>query len=70
MGALYFAVEPGRSGLDVAVADPFVEHVVVEGGLEFGAVICLDHLHGERQPLKHLVDELDRGFLVAAWVDA
>jgi hypothetical protein len=42
----------------------------VEGRLEFGAVVCLDDLHWEGQPLEHIVNELDRGFLVAAWVDA
>jgi hypothetical protein len=42
----------------------------VEGRLEFGAVVCLDDLHREGQPLEHIVNELDRGFLVAAWVDA
>jgi hypothetical protein len=31
--------------------------------------VCLDDLHGEGQSLEHVVDELDRGFLVAAWVD-
>jgi hypothetical protein len=40
----------------------------VEGRLEFGAVVCLDDLHREGQPLEHVVDELDRGFLVAARV--
>jgi hypothetical protein len=37
--------------------------------LEFGAVVCLDDLDREGQSLEHVVDELDRGFLVAAWVD-
>jgi hypothetical protein len=38
--------------------------------LEFGAVVCLDDLHWEGQSLEHVVNELDRGFLIAPWVDA
>jgi hypothetical protein len=64
MGSLHFAVQARGSGFDVAVADAFVEDVVVKGRLEFGAVVCLDDLEG--QPLEHVVNELDRGFLVAA----
>jgi hypothetical protein len=66
MGSLHFAVQARGSGFDVAVADAFVEDVVVKGRLEFGAVVCLDDLHREGQPLEHVVNELDRGFLVAA----
>ena len=38
VGALHLAVEAWGAGPDVAVGDPFVENVIVEGGLEFGAV--------------------------------
>ena len=44
VGPLDFPVQARGSGFDVAVADPFVEDVVVEGRLEFGAVVCLDDL--------------------------
>ncbi|MGB7868069.1 MAG: hypothetical protein WBM01_07275 [Mycobacterium sp.] len=37
--------------------------------MKFGTVVCLDDLHREGQSLKDVVDELDRGFLVAAWID-
>lgn len=70
VGALHLAVKARGAGFDVAVADPFVENVIVERRLEFGAVVSLDDLHREGQPLKHVVNELDRGFLVATRVDA
>jgi hypothetical protein len=34
------------------VADPFVEDVVVESGLELGTVVGPDHLDRERQAFK------------------
>jgi hypothetical protein len=70
VGAFDFAVEPGCARLDVGVVDALVQHVPVERGLEFCAVVCLDHLDPERQPLKHVVDEADRGGLVEPVVDA
>ena len=68
VGALHFAVQAWGAGLDVVVADAFVEDVEVERGLELGAVVCLDDLDLEGHPLADVVDELDRGFLVAAGV--
>ena len=38
VGSLHLAVQPRGRGSDVDVADASVEHVVVEGGLELGAV--------------------------------
>jgi hypothetical protein len=38
VGAFDLAVEPGGAGLDVEVADALVQGVVVERGLELGAV--------------------------------
>jgi hypothetical protein len=70
VGAFDFAVEPGCARLDVGVVDALVQHVPVERGLEFCAVVCLDHLDPEWQPLKHVVDKLDRGLLVQRRVDA
>ena len=38
--------------------------------MEFGAVVGLDDLDREGQTLEYVINELDRGFLVAALVDA
>jgi hypothetical protein len=51
------------------VADAAVEQVPVEGTLELGAVVGLDDLDPERELLEDVVEELDRGLLVVAWVD-
>lgn len=59
----------GCSGFDVHVADPPIEDVPVEGTLELGSVVGLDDLDLERELLEHLVDELDRHFLVVSRVD-
>ena len=69
-GSLHFAVEPWRAGFDADVVDAFVEQVPVEGCAEFGSVVGLHALDGERQFGHDVVDELDGGFLVAARVGA
>ena len=66
----YLAVEPRRGRLDVHVLDAAVEDVPVEGGLELGTVVGLDHLDPEGQLFEHVVDELDGGLLVEVVVDA
>jgi hypothetical protein len=48
VGSLDFPVEPGGLRLDVDVADPPVEDVVVEATAELGAVVRLDALDPER----------------------
>lgn len=40
VGSLHLAVEARGAGFDVAVADAFVQDVVVEGRLEFGVTNC------------------------------
>ena len=50
--------------------DAPVEHVVVEAGLELGPIVGLDRLDPERQPSEDLVEEADRGRLVATLVGA
>ena len=37
--------------------------------MKLGTVVCLNDLHRKGQSLKDVVDELDRGFLVATWID-
>src|SRR5437867_8327597 len=44
VGPLHLSVEPRGGRLDVDVADPAVQHVVVELGSELTAVVHLDHL--------------------------
>jgi hypothetical protein len=51
VGALDSAVKAGSVGFDLAVADPFVEDVIVERGLEFSAVVGLDDLYRRRKVL-------------------
>ena len=70
VGALDLAVEPWGSGSDVAMADAFVQHLPVEAGAELDAVVGLDDLDPEREPLQHVVQELDGRLLVALGVDA
>jgi hypothetical protein len=64
VGPFDFAVQPRGGRLDVDVADPTIEHVVVELGPELGAVVDLDHLDLERQLLEHVVQELDGALMV------
>ena len=70
VGALHLAIQPRGPGLDVVVADALVQQVVVEAGLELGAVVGLDDLDPEREPLQDIVEELDGSFLVELGVDA
>jgi hypothetical protein len=65
MGALDLAIQPGGAGLDVDMADAFVQHMPVEAGAELGPVVGLDDLDPEREPLQDIVQELDGGLLVA-----
>jgi hypothetical protein len=51
------------------VADPPVQHVLVELGPELGAVVGLDHLDLERQLLEYVVQEPDGALLVQPVVD-
>ena len=64
MGALDLAVEPGRSRLDVDMADALVQDMPVEAGAELDPVVGLDDLHAEREPLQDVVQELDGRRLV------
>jgi hypothetical protein len=66
VGALDLAVEPRRAGLDVAMADAFVQDVPVEAGAELDPVVGLDDLDPEGEPLQQVVQELDGGLLVAS----
>jgi hypothetical protein len=68
VGSFDLAVEPWCAGFDADVVDAGIEQVPVERGAEFGAVVCLDPLDGERQFGHHVVDEGDGGLLVAARV--
>jgi len=68
VGSLHFAVQPGCPRFDLDVVDAFVEQVPVERGAEFGIVVGLHPLDGERQLGQNVIDELDSGLLVAAWV--
>jgi hypothetical protein len=52
------------------VADALVQQVIVEQGLELHAIVGLDDLDPERQPLQHVVDELGGRLLVELRVDA
>ena len=70
MRALDLAVEPRGARPDVHVLDAEVLDVPVERGLKLGAVVGLDAHHAERQLLEHVVDELDRRFLVQTLIDA
>jgi Transposase IS116/IS110/IS902 family len=69
MTALYLAVEPRSTGSDVDVPDALVQHVPMKPSAELGAIVSLDLLDGERQLRQHVVEELDRGFLVERRVD-
>src|SRR5688572_17014919 len=62
---LHFAVQPGGAGPNVTVADVSTLQVPMELRLEFCAVVGLHDMHAKWQSPKHLVDELDRGALVA-----
>ena len=42
----------------------------VEAGTELGAIVGLDDLDPEREPLQQVVQELDGGLLVAPVIDA
>ena len=53
MRALDLAIQPRGAGLDVDMADAFVQDVPVEAGAELDAVVGLDDLHAEREPLQH-----------------
>jgi hypothetical protein len=70
VGPLHLAVEPGRAGLDVDMADAFVQDMPVEAGAELGAVVGLDDLDPKREPLQQVVQELDGGLLVAPVIEA
>jgi len=52
------------------MADALVQDVPVEACAELGPVVGLDDLHPEREPLQHVVQELDGGVLVAPVIDA
>ena len=56
MGAFDLAVEPGPVWLDIGVTDPLVEHMPVEGCLEFGSVVRLDDLDPEGETFERVVD--------------
>jgi hypothetical protein len=70
MRALHLAVQPRRAGLDVDMTGASVQDLPVEAGAELGSVVGLDDLDPERQPLQHLVQELDGRLLVELGVDA
>jgi hypothetical protein len=70
VGSFDLAVEPRCARFDANVVDAFIEQVPVEGGAEFGAVVCLDPLDGEGEFGHDVVDEGDGSLLVAARVGA
>jgi hypothetical protein len=49
---------------------PLSKHMPVEARAELDAVVGLDDLHGEGEPLQDIVEELDGGLLVELGVDA
>jgi len=67
--AFDLSVQPGSRRLDVDMADPRVQHVVVEPRYELGPVVRLGHLDPEGQLLEHVVDEPDRRRLIEPVVD-
>jgi hypothetical protein len=52
------------------MAGAFVQDVPVEAGTELGAIVGLDDLDPEREPLQQVVQELDGGLLVAPVIEA
>lgn len=68
MGPFHFAIEPGCSGPDLDVPYALVEQMPVEGLPELLPVVGLHLLDLERELREHVVDELDRGPLIVAWV--
>ena len=52
MRALDFAVEPRGAGLDVDMAGALIQHMPVEACAELDAVVGLDDLDPEREPLQ------------------
>ena len=51
------------------MAGASVQDVPVEAGAEFDAVVGLNDLHPEREPLQHIVQELDGRLLVELGID-
>lgn len=54
---------------DLDVPDPPVRHVPGELGLELMAAVGADRVNPEREPLDHVVDELDGAGLVVPRID-
>ena len=52
------------------MTDTTVKDVPMEGGLELRAIVGLDHIDAEREPLECVVDELDRRLLVQSVIEA
>ena len=69
VAAFDFAVEAWCGGFDVGVAESLVLDVPVELGLELGSVVGLDCVDAKWKAFGDVVDERDRGLLVAAWID-
>ena len=51
------------------MAGACVQDLPVEAGAELWAVVGLDHLDPEREPLQHIVQELDGRRLVELGID-
>jgi hypothetical protein len=69
VGSFDFAVESRGGWFDVDVLHASVEDVPVELGSELGAVVGLDDIDSEWEFLAHVVEKLDCGFLVVAFID-
>ena len=70
MGSFDLAVEACGAGSDLDVVEALVEQVPVERLPESGTVVCLDSFDLEWQLGEDVVEELDRGLLVVAFVSA
>ena len=66
---LDLAVEMRRTRVDIDMPDVQAFDVGVEAGLEFGAIVGLNHADAERQATPDFVEELDGRPLIAGVID-
>ena len=69
MGSFDLAVQMWRPRPDVHMADVAFFEMPVKVGLEFSAIVRLDHMDAERQAAEDVVDELDGRALITGIVD-
>jgi hypothetical protein len=62
-------VEPRPMRFDIDVLDAFIQNMPMELVPELRAVVRLDHFRMERQSRENIIDELNRGFLIASLID-